>query len=381
MDVLSWLLDSDPAIRWQVLRDLTDAPADEVASERARVAREGWGARLLDQRDQDGLWAQGACFPDTAHLHRQGNAAARAALVESPNPAASDPVESARAHITDQPADIGTAETAPESAAATPDLQEPTGPPEPGPDDEHEPQPWTATYPSLDLLLAFGVDPAEPRVRETTDLISQNCLWEHAGQPYFSGEVEPCINGRTLRQAHYFGHAEAVAPIVERLLSEQLADGGWNCWAEYGAKRSSFHSTICVLEGLLAHERAVGGSDQVRRVRNAGEEYLLERHLFRRLSTGEVVKPSWLELSFPTQWYYDVLHALEHFREAGGTPDPRLGEALDVVRSKRQADGRWLLENTHPGDVHFELEDGDGYPSRWNTLRALRVLRWADAAA
>ena len=340
MDVLSWLLDSDPAIRWQALRDLTDAPADLQRAERARIAHEGWGARLLALRDPDGMWARGACFPGTAHLHRPDSSSADAQA----QPAPSDESE-------------------------------------PEPDPDYEPQPWTATYPTLDLLLEFGIDPDEPLMRETARLIAENCLWEHAGQRYFAGEVEPCINGRTLRQAHYFGHADDVEPIVERLLSEQLPDGGWNCWAEYGAKRSSFHSTICVLSGLLAHEQAGGGTDQVLQARHVGEEYLLDRHLFRRLSTGEVVKPAWLELSFPPQWHYDVLHALEHFRQAGGIPDPRLGEALDVVRSKRQPDGRWLLENTHPGAVHFELEDGDGAPSRWNTLRALRVLRWADAAA
>jgi hypothetical protein len=306
--VLDWLLDSDPALRWQVLRDLTDAPDDAVAAERARVATEGWGARLLAARDADGQWAGGACFPAGWR---------------------------------------------------------PTG--EPG-------QPWTPTLPTLVLLADLGLDPASSAARETVALVAENCRWEHAGQPFFSGEVEPCINGMTVVLGAYFD--QDVDGIVARLLGEQLEDGGWNCEAENGSVRSSFHTTIRVLEGLLAHEQATGGSAESIAARRRGEEYLLERKLFRRKSTGEVVDPAWLQFSFPTRWHYDVLRGLEYFRAAGDRPDPRVDEAIELVRSKRQSDGRWLLENTHAGAIHFVLEDGDGQPSRWNTLRALRVLRW-----
>jgi hypothetical protein len=313
MTVLDWLLDSDPAIRWQVLRDLADAPEAVVAAERARVATEGWGARLLAERDADGQWAGGACFP------------ARDRSPEVPG------------------------------------------------------QPWISTLPTLALLREFGLPPDSAAARETIALVRDNCRWEHAGQRFFDGEVEPCINGRTVGLGAYFG--EDVTGIVQRLLDEQLDDGGWNCEAENGSVRSSFDSTIDVLEGLLAYERAGGGGAVVAEARRRGEEYLLERSLFRRRSTGEVVDPAYLLFSFPPQWHYDVLRALDHFRDAGGSPDPRLDEAVELVRSKRQPDGAWLLENTHPGAVHFPLEDGDGRPSRWNTLRALRVLRWYDGAA
>lgn len=164
------------------------------------------------------------------------------------------------------------------------------------------------------------------------------------------------------------------------MLDEQLDDGGWNCEAENGSVRSSFHTTINVLEGLLAHDRATGGFAESIAARRRGEEYLLERKLFRRKSTGEVVNPAWLQFSFPVRWYYDVLRALDYFRSVGDAPDTRMNEAIDLLRSKRQPDGTWLLENTHPGKVHFALEDGDGRPSRWNTLRALRVLRWYELA-
>jgi hypothetical protein len=204
--------------------------------------------------------------------------------------------------------------------------------------------------------------------------VSDNCRWEHAGQPFFDGEVEPCINGRAVALGAYFG--QDVEGIVSRLLDEQLEDGGWNCEAENGSVRSSFDTTINVLEGLLAYERATGGSPEIVAARHRGEEYLLERRLFRRKSTGEVVKLSYLQCSFPPRWHYDVLRALEYFREVGGQPDRRMEEAIQLLRSKQQPDGTWLLENTHPGKVHFAVEDGDGRPSRWNTLRALRVLRW-----
>jgi hypothetical protein len=309
MTVLDWLLDSDPAIRWQVLRDLVRAPSEVVAAERARVATEGWGARLLAVQGEDGQWAGGACFP----------------------------AEGWRRH------------------------------------EEHG-QPWTATLPTLQLLYDFGVDPRSDRVRRAVGLVRDHCRWEHAGQPFFSGEVEPCINGRVVTLGTYF--EQEVDGVVARLLGEQLDDGGWNCEVENGSVRSSFATTINVLEGLWAYERATGGSAASIAARRRGEEYLLERKLIRRKSTGEVINPDWQHFSFPIRWHYDVLRALEYFRSVEDRPDPRMDEAIELLRSKQQPDGTWLLENTHPGKIHFALEDGDGRPSRWNTLRALRVLSW-----
>ena len=215
--------------------------------------------------------------------------------------------------------------------------------------------------------------------RRAVQLVAQNARWEHDGERYFDGEVEPCINGRTVETGAYFG--VDVAPVVRRILGERLADGGWNCEAEFGSVRSSFDTTLNVLDGLLEFERVTGGSAGVREARRSGEEYLLERNLFRRKSTGEVVDPAWLQFSFPTRWHYDVLRALEYFRSVGAVPDSRMDEAIDLLRSKKQPDGTWLLENTHPGRVHFAIEDGDSQPSRWNTLRALRVLGWYEQSA
>lgn len=314
LPVLDWLLDSDPAIRWQVLRDLVDAPAHVVAAERARVATEGWGARLLALQGDDGQWAGGACFPAEGWRRDQG-----------------------------------------------------------------EGQPWTSTLPVLQLLHDFGIDPGLDRVRRAVARVREECRWEHAGQLFFSGEVEPCINGRVVTLGAYFG--QDVEAVAQRLIGEWLEDGGWNCEAENGSVRSSFATTINVLEGLWEHERATGGSEASVAARRRGEEYLLERKLFRRKSTGEIVDPAWLQFPFPVRWHYDVLRGLEYFRSVGDPPDPRTDEAVDRLRSKRTPDGVWLLENTHPGSVPFALEEGDGRPSRWNTLRALRVLRWYERPA
>jgi hypothetical protein len=312
MGVIDWLLESDPAIRWQVLRDLKDASPGEVAAERARVEREGWGARLLALEGADGLWDGGACFP----------------------------------------------------AAYTGG--------EPG-------QPWTATMHTLQTLQILGLDPSGQAARRAIALVAEHGRWEHAGQRYFDGEVEPCINGRTIETGAYFG--VDVAAVVKRILGERLADGGWNCEAENGSVRSSFDTTINVLDGLLEFDRTTGGSAAVREARRSGEEYLLERGLFRRKSTGEVADPAYLDFAFPYYWHYDVLRALDYFRRSGANPDSRMAEAVEVVQSKRQPDGRWLLDCIHPGRVHFDLEGGVGAPSRWNTLRGLRVLDWWDRGA
>ena len=314
MTVLDWMLDSDPSIRWQAMRDLVDAPAEVVAAERARVATEGWGARLLALQGEDGQWEGGALFPGGRGYFDSGGHA----------------------------------------------------------DDEG--QPWTATAYSLQLLRDLGFDPRCHEARRAVALVRDHCHWEHAGQPFFSGEVEPCINGMVIVLGTYFD--QDVGGVVARLLGEQLEDCGWNCEVENGSVRSSFATTIRVLEGLLAHERVTGGAVESIAARRRAEEYLLERKLFRRKSTGEVVDPAWLQFSFPTRWHYDVLRGLEYFQLAGDPPDRQLDEAMRLLRSKQQPDGTWLLENTHPGKVHFMLEEGDGRPSRWNTLRALRVIRW-----
>ncbi len=266
MTVIDWLLDSDPAIRWQVMRDLADAPAAVVAAERAKVATQGWGAQLLAAQPPDGVWAGGAYFPE-----------------------------------------------------------------------------WTSTTPTLSLLRHFGLDPGSDEARRALALVRANARWEHEGEAYFDGEVEPCINGQAVAIGAYFG--QDVGGIVDRLLTEQMEDGGWNCEQENGSTRGSFETTINVLEGLLEYERATGSHRGVTVARLRGQEYLLERRLLRRLTTGELAQPRWLYLAFPNGWHYDPLRALDYLRDAGVEPDERMAEAISIVESKRDADGRWPLEH------------------------------------
>jgi hypothetical protein len=234
---------------------------------------------------------------------------------------------------------------------------------------------WISTTDTLLLLRDLGLAPTGARARKAIGLVRDNSNWgaEFDDAPFFEGEVEPCINGRVLASGAYFG--EASDRLIDRLLQEQLEDGGWNCEAPR-SKRSSFHSTICVLEGLLEYENAKGATTAVTDARLLGQEYLLERRMFRSLSTGEVIDPDWTQFSFPTRWHYDVLWGLDYLRRAGVEPDRRVAEAIDLVEKKRDGDGRWALENPLAGAVHFDMEDGAGKPSRWNTLRALRVLDW-----
>lgn len=316
--VTGWLLDADPSIRWQAMRDLLDAPGPEWRAERAKVETEGWGARLLSHEDADGQWAGGSFFPRDFEMSEWR--------------------------------EIG--------------------------------QPWTATAFSLSQLREFGLDPSCERAKRAVTLIGANSRWDHAGEPYWQGEVEECINGRTVADGAYFG--VDVSPIVNRLAAERLDDGGWNCERANGSVRSAFASTINVLEGFLEYERATGGTPESRAARAAGEEFLLARNLFRRLSTGEPADEQFLRLGHPNRWCYDVLRALDYFRSAadltGAAPDQRLGEAVGHVRSKRLDDGSWALDWTPPGRVWFEVDEGVGEPSRWLTLRAMRVLRWWDQA-
>lgn len=296
--VIEWLLGGDPAIRWQVMRDLTEEPDDCVAAERSRISSEGWGARVLGLQSSEGNWG--------------GDADARN---------------------------------------------------------------WLCTSYTLLLLKDLGLDPSGEEARRSIGLVRDHITWprQMGGRPYFDGETEPCVNGWILGVGAYFG--EASGRLVDRLLGEQLEDGGWNCNAPQ-SRRSSFHSTICVLEGLLEYEKAKGETAAVTEARVRAQEYLLERRMLRSLSSGEVIDPNWTRFSFPTTWHYDVLRGLDYLRSAGVEPDERVTEAVGLVAKKQDPNGKWPFENSHPDRVHFDMEGVEGEPSRWNTLRALRVLDW-----
>ena len=307
MDTVDWLLDADPAIRWQAMRDLTNASPAAIAAERARVPCEGLGAEILARQESDGSWRR-----------------------------ADEPV-------------------------------------------------WSSTLFTFLLLRATGVDRAESAVESAVARLEAGLKWdnhdgcwelrcvEFGAKPFFEGEVEPCINGGALALGGYFGRP--AADLARRLVGEQLDDGGWNCEAPTSV-RSSFHTTICVLEGLLEYERAVGSAPEIAAARRRGEEYLLQRGLFRRRSTGNVANPEFLELAFPPRYHYDVLRALDYFRDTDVQPDARISDAVHLIESRRQADGRWLLDRAYDEALALPFGESVGEPSRWNTLRALRVLRW-----
>jgi hypothetical protein len=293
---IRWLLDSDPAIRWQVMRDLAGDGPDAIATERARVATEGWGAQLLGRQAADGSWRDGKQQWDLVTL-------------------------------------------------------------------------WC-----LVVLKDLGLDPTSEQARRMIDRVEKGLVFKPLNnRPFLHGETEPCINGRILGVGAYF--KEPNDALAEQLLGEQLEDGGWNCEAPK-SRRSSFHTTICVLEGLLAYERAGGGLAAVSAARSKGEEYLLERRLFRSLRTGEVIDKRWLRFSYPAHWHYDVLRGLDYLRDAGMKPDSRVEEAIEVVIQRRHQNGRWPMNLLHRETIPLEMETEVGRASRWNTLRALRVLRW-----
>ena len=298
---LRWLLDSDPAIRWQVMRDLTDESQGAITAERSRVATEGWGARLLARQSAAGEW--GGKKEDSRLL---------------------------------------------------------------------------ITFYTLVVLMDLGLDPASQQARKMTARVERLRFKWHNNRAFFDGETEPCINGRILALGAYF--KEPNETLAHQLLGEQLEDGGWNCEAPK-SRRSSFHTTICVLEGLLAYERAGRKSAAVTRARKRAEEYLLERHMFRSLRTGEVIDKRWLRFAFPPFWHYDVLRGLDYLRNAGVKPDGRVSEAIQVVIERRHQNGRWPLNLLHPEYIPLKMETAVGSASRWNTLRALRVLRWYKNAA
>jgi hypothetical protein len=318
--LIPWLLESDPTLRWQVERDLTGAAPAVWESTRARIATEGFGKRLLALQDPDGQWAGGSFFPADFDFD--------------------------------------------------------------GPEAAGDGQPWTATTWTLNALREWGLDPTILRQRRTAELLDEHSRWDYNELPFWSGEVDCCINAWTVANGVWLG--ADITGIVDWFLEHQLPDGGWNCeWVE-GSRRSSYHSTLNSLKGLLAYEAATGGTADTRAARRSGQEYLLRRSLFRRLSTGEPVA-AWVgHFAYPFRWSYSVLNAGEYFRQAAllddARPDPRMAEAIEMIRAARQPDGSWLQGGRQAGRVWFEVDVPAGEPSKWLTLFATRVLAWWDSA-
>jgi len=310
--VIRWLLDGDPAIRWQAMRDLMAAPARTVERERRKVAREGWGARLLARQDAAGTWA-GRKSGDGGLYHPK----------------------------------------------------------------------WTSTTYTLLLLRDLGLPATNRQARRACTLLLDGGFQRDGGFNYgWGGQGETCITGMLVSMLSCFRHDdERLDTALAHLLDRQMPDGGWNCQRPRGATHSSVHTTISVLEGLRDYELYRGRRLRaVRAAQRRGREFLLAHRLFRSHRTGEIIKPVFLRFAFPPRWHYDVLRALDHFQAVDAPRDERLAEAVSIVLRARGKDGRWRLQHRFPGKTWFEMERV-GAPSRWNTLRALRVLRWWEGAA
>jgi hypothetical protein len=306
---IQWLLEGDPAIRWQTLRDLVGAPERAVEQERSKVASDGWGARLLARQDAEGTWAGG--------LSSDGG-------LYSPK--------------------------------------------------------WTSTTYTLLLLRDLGLGVGNRRARKACRLLLDRGLQRDGGINYgWRGRSETCITGMVLSLLAYFRYDDArLQTIAKHLLEAQMADGGWNCRRPLGATHASMHTTISVLEGLRLLELHLESDvDALRVAQRRGREFLLVHRLFRSHRTGNIIKPDFTRFVFPPRWHYDILRALDYFQAVDAPRDPRLSEAIDVVRTRRRDDGRWSLEYAYKGKTYFQLER-IGTASRWNTLRALRVLKWWD---
>jgi len=307
--VIQWLLDGDAAIRWQALRDLVGSAKATVEHERRKVARGGWGARLLTKQDPEGTWAGG--------LSSDGG-------LYSPK--------------------------------------------------------WISTTYTMLMLRDFGLLPNTRQARKACKLLLDGGLQRDGGINYgWRGRSETCITGMVASILSYFEYEDPrLDTIAGHLLEQQMPDGGWNCRRPFGATHASVHTTISVLEGLR-HLELFRGREvrEVRRAQRRGREFLLLHRLFRSHRTGEIIKPVFIRFSFPPRWHYDILRALDYFQAVNAPCDPRLAEAIEIVRKSQRKDGRWSLPHSYNGKTYFELERV-GAPSRWNTLRALRVLRWWD---
>ncbi|MGH7427009.1 MAG: hypothetical protein ACREJ4_01380 [Candidatus Methylomirabilaceae bacterium] len=313
---IQWLLDGDPAIRWQALRDVVGATERAVERERRKVARDGWGARLLARQDPEGTWAGG--------LSSDGG-------LYSPK--------------------------------------------------------WTSTTYTMLMLRDFGLPATNRQARKAYTLLLDRGLQRDGGINYgvwakWTGRSETCVTGMVLSILSHFKYDDdRLDTIADHLLEQQMQDGGWNCQRAFGATHASLHTTISVLEGLRLYELHRGRRGRaVRAAQRRAREFLLVHRLFRSHRTGEIIKPVFTRFSFPPRWHYDILRALDYLQAVDAPCDRRLAEAIDIVRRGQRKDGRWSLQHSHKGKTYFELERL-GAPSRWNTLRALRVLKWWDRGA
>ncbi len=240
---------------------------------------------------------------------------------------------------------------------------------------------WISTHYTLLDLRNLNLSPTNDIVQETLELILQNNIADDGGiqlGPSTSQYSDVCVNGMFLNYASYFKTPEIkMHSIIDCLLNEIMADGGFNCrTTRSGAKHSSLHTTISVLEGLSEFQKAgyTYRKDEILSVKKSSIEFILLHQLFLSDRTGQIINKEFLKLTYPCRWKYDILRALDFFQYTGIGWDNRMKAAIDVLKSKRNNEGSWNMQAAHPGQVHVNMEKA-GKPSRWNTLRVLRVMK------
>ncbi len=309
-EITGWLMEGDPAVRWQTMRDLLDAPEQEWRAEQQRTLTEGWGARFLALQDPDGRWGGGIYSPK-----------------------------------------------------------------------------WVSTTYTLLTLISIGIPSEHPAAQKAAQLVLYDMLGETCDAHFQKNlaALDRCIVGMVLQISVYFGIADVSTPggavdlILDNLLSERMPDGAWNCRRLRHPRphHSSFHTSMNVLEGLRTYFEHCGaaGREDVLAAERGALEWMLQHRLYQSDHTGEVIDPKFTLLSFPFHWHYDLLRGLDYFARAGAPRDSRLQDAIDLLNHRRRKDGRWPVQQRYSGRVFFHMEKA-GEASRWNTLRALRVLRW-----
>jgi hypothetical protein len=298
-EIINWLLDGDVSIQYQVHRDLLGVERPDL---QVRIAKEGWGARFLSNRKDNGHWGRGFYRPK-----------------------------------------------------------------------------WISSHYTLLDLKNLAISPDIAQIRQTIRMLIENEKGPDGGvnPSHHIKNSDVCLNGMFLNYAAYFKTAqESLTSIVDFILAQHMPDGGFNCHNNRkGARHSSLHSTLSVLEGISEYEK--NGYryrlDELKHAEQKSREFIMQHRLFKSDKTGEIIKRAFLYLAYPCRWKYDILRALEYFQSAGVPYDKRMKDAIDIIFKKRRKDGTWPLQAKHPGHVHFDMETA-GKSSRWNTLRALRSL-------
>jgi len=241
---------------------------------------------------------------------------------------------------------------------------------------------WISTTYTMLTLKLLGLHPDTQAVNKTCKLLIDKGLYSDGGINYFRSlsHSETCVTGLILSIVSYFKYSDnRINSLFDYLIHQQMKDGGWNCQSYKGDTHSSFHTTMLVLEGLYEYEKLFPQKKELsKKIREKGHEFLLRHKLFRSHRTGKVVDQKMTRFSFPPQWRYDIMRILDYFQESNAKKDSRMEDAIAILIKKQMFDGRWKLQNRHPGKSYFEMEKA-GQPSRWNTLRALRILQWWEA--